>query len=261
MVFSDSDVYKWLEALAWETQRQPSPELERLAAETTELVAAAQQPDGYLNSYWQLEGRERWSDLEMGHELYCAGHLIQAGVAAARDGRAALLGVARALSPICSCGLRADADPGTDGHPEIEMALVELYRETGERRYLDLADKLVGRRGHGPFAGGRSSSATTRTASPCASSRSIVGHAVRALYLAAGVTDLYAETGDERAARGDARASGTTWSRRSSTSPAASARATTTRRSAIRTSCRPTAPTARPARRSRASCGTGGCCS
>jgi DUF1680 family protein len=197
MVFSDSDVYKWLEALAWETQRQPSPALERLAAETTELVAAAQQPDGYLNSYWQLEGRERWSDLEMGHELYCAGHLIQAGVAAARTGSPRLLGVARRVADLLVEVFGSDADSRTDGHPEIEVALVELYRETADRSYLDLADKLTGRRGYGVFAGGRFELPYYQDVEPVRGSRSIVGHAVRALYLAAGVTDLHAETGDE----------------------------------------------------------------
>ena len=196
MVFSDSDVYKWLEALAWETQRQPSPELERLATETTELVAAAQQPDGYLNSYWQLEGRERWSDLEMGHELYCAGHLLQAGVAAARAGSPRLLGIARRVGDLLVDVFGSDSDPRTDGHPEIEVALVELYRETADRRYLDLADKLTSRRGYGFFAGGRFELSYYQDVEPVRGSRSIVGHAVRALYLAAGVTDLYAETGD-----------------------------------------------------------------
>src|SRR5215831_6396170 len=96
MVFSDSDVYKWLEALAWEIGREPSAELERFARETTELVAAAQEPDGYLNSFCQvLDPAWRWTDLEMGHELYCAGHLFQAGVASARaTGDTALLTVA-----------------------------------------------------------------------------------------------------------------------------------------------------------------------
>jgi DUF1680 family protein len=197
MVFSDSDVYKWLEALAWETQRQPDGELERLASETTELVAAAQQPDGYLNSYWQLDGRERWSDLEMGHELYCAGHLIQAGVAAARAGSPRLLGVARGFADLLVDVFGSDTDPRTDGHPEVEVALVELYRETADRRYLELADKLTSRRGFGFFADGRFDLPYYQDVEPVRESRSIVGHAVRALYLAAGVTDLYAETGDE----------------------------------------------------------------
>ena len=85
MVFSDSDVYKWLEAIAWEIEREPSPELEALARETIDLVAAAQEPDGYLSSYGQVYDRSwRFTDLEMGHELYCAGHLMQAAVAFVR---------------------------------------------------------------------------------------------------------------------------------------------------------------------------------
>jgi DUF1680 family protein len=197
MVFSDSDVYKWLEALAWETARAPDRELEALARETTELVEAAQQPDGYVNSYWSLGGRERWSDLEMGHELYCAGHLIQAGIAAGRTGSLRLLEVARRCADQLVDVFGSDADRRTDGHPEVEVALVELYRETADRRYLELADKLTSRRGFGFFAGGRFDAPYYQDAEPVRGSRSIVGHAVRALYLAAGVTDLYAETGDE----------------------------------------------------------------
>ena len=96
MVFSDSDVYKWLEAVSWELLREPSPELRKLAQETSELVAAAQQDDGYINSYCQvLDPSWRWTDLEMGHELYCAGHLFQAAVANSRaTGDTLLLDVA-----------------------------------------------------------------------------------------------------------------------------------------------------------------------
>jgi DUF1680 family protein len=198
MVFSDSDVYKWLEALGWEVGREPSPELDALRRETTELVAAAQGPDGYLNTWCQIvDPAWRWTDLEMGHELYCAGHLIQAGVATARaTGDATLLGVARRFADLIDDVFRGGPERGTDGHPEIEPALVELFRQTGERRYLELADVLVTRRGHGLFAGGRFELDYYQDVEPVRGARSIVGHAVRALYLAAGVTDLYAETGD-----------------------------------------------------------------
>jgi DUF1680 family protein len=199
MVFSDSDVYKWLEAVAWELGRQPSPELEALARETIDLVAAAQQPDGYLNTWCQVVDPDwRWSDLEMGHELYCAGHLIQAGIAFDRaTGDASLLAVARRFADLIDEVFRNGSQKGTDGHPEIEAGLVELYRHTGNRRYLELADTLITRRGHGLFAGGRFDLDYYQDVEPVRESRSIVGHAVRALYLAAGVTDLYAETGDE----------------------------------------------------------------
>jgi DUF1680 family protein len=193
MVFSDSDVYKWLEAIAWELGREPSAELERLARETIELLAAAQEPDGYLNSWCQvLDPAWRWTDLEMGHELYCAGHLIQAGVAFARaTGDVSLLTVARRFADHIADVFGGADHTGTDGHPEIEAALVELYRQTGERRYLDLADTLTSRRGFGTFAGGRFDLPYYQDAAPVREARSIVGHAVRALYLAAGVTDIY----------------------------------------------------------------------
>jgi DUF1680 family protein len=199
MVFSDSDVYKWLEALAWEIGREPSPELESLARETIDLVASAQEPDGYLNSWCQVvDPSWRWTDLEMGHELYCAGHLMQAGVAFARAaGDVSLLTVARRFADLIDEVFGSGGRAETDGHPEVEVALVELYRQTGERRYLDLADTLVTRRGHGTFAGGRFDLEYYQDAEPVRDARSIGGHAVRALYLAAGVTDLYAETGDD----------------------------------------------------------------
>jgi DUF1680 family protein len=199
MVFSDSDVYKWLEAIAWEIGREPSPELEALARETIDLVASAQEPDGYLNSWCQVvDPSWRWTDLEMGHELYCAGHLLQAGVAFARaTGDVSLLTVARHLADLIDEVFGSGGRAETDGHPEVEVALVELYRHTGERRYLELANTLVTRRGHGMFAGGRFDLGYYQDAEPVRDARSIVGHAVRALYLAAGVTDLYAETGDD----------------------------------------------------------------
>ena len=134
----------------------------------------------------------------MGHELYCAGHLIQAGVAFARTtGDVSLLTVARRFADLIDDVFGSDDHTGTDGHPEIEVALVELYRQTGERRYLELADTLTSRRGFGTFAGGRFDLEYYQDAEPVREARSIVGHAVRALYLAAGVTDIYAETGDE----------------------------------------------------------------
>ena len=170
MVFSDSDVYKWVEALAWEIGREPSAELERLAAEAVELVAAAQQPDGYLNTWAQIvDPAWRWSDLAMGHELYCAGHLFQAGVALARTtGDASLLAVARRFADLIDDVFRGGDQAGTDGHPEIEVALVELYRETGEPRYLELAEVLTAAAVPVSPRGISSTFATTRTPSPSA---------------------------------------------------------------------------------------------
>jgi DUF1680 family protein len=199
MVFSDSDVYKWLEALAWEMGRDPSPEFESLARETIDLVAAAQEPDGYLNSWCQVvDPAWRWTDMKMGHELYCAGHLIQAGVAFARaTGETSLLDVGCRFADLIDESFGSDGRVAIDGHPGIEVALVELYRQTGVTRYLKLADTLTTRRGSGMFAGDRYGLSYYQDAEPVRGARSIVGHAVRALYLTAGVTDLYAETGDD----------------------------------------------------------------
>jgi len=126
------------------------------------------------------------------------GHLIQAGVATARaTGDCSLLAVARRFADLIDDVFGNDPARGTDGHPEIEVALAELYRQTGETRYLRLADTLTRRRGFGTFAGGRFDLDYYQDAEPVRDARGIVGHAVRALYLAAGVTDIYAETGDE----------------------------------------------------------------
>ena len=140
----------------------------------------------------------RWTDLEMGHELYCAGHLIQAGIATARaTGDCSLLAVALRFADLIDDVFGNDPARGTDGSPEIEVVLAELYRQTGETRYLRLANTLTRRRGFGTFAGGRFDLDYYQDAEPVRDARGIVGHAVRALYLAAGVTDIYAETGDE----------------------------------------------------------------
>jgi DUF1680 family protein len=126
-VFQDSDLHKWLEAVGHELARAPSSRLQRMADETTALLEAAQDDDGYLNSCYQVERRERWSNLAWDHELYCAGHLIEAAVAQPGDAR--LLGVARRLADHL-VDVFMDGE-GTCGHPEIELALVALHRLTG----------------------------------------------------------------------------------------------------------------------------------
>ena len=196
--FSDTDLYKWLEGVAWELRRRDSPELREHAETALALIAAVQADDGYIDTRGQIDPAWRWTDLEMGHELYCAGHLIQAGVAWARAlGDDRLLGVGRRFADLIDTTFRGGQLDSTDGHPEIEVALVELYRETGERRYLDLADVLTTRRGvrrfHHHFP-----PEYYQDDAPVRSARTIRGHAVRATYLAAGATDLYAETGDEQ---------------------------------------------------------------
>ncbi len=197
--FNDSDVYKWLEALGWELARAPSAELSRLARETIELIAAAQLEDGYLNSYCQLvDPAWRYSDLAMGHELYCAGHLIQAAVAHTRGtGDETLLGVARGFADHIESTFGEGRREGLCGHPEIEMALVELQRLTGEERYLRLASVFVERRGRGLLGPTARGADYFQDAVPVREASALAGHAVRALYLGCGVTDVALETGDE----------------------------------------------------------------
>jgi DUF1680 family protein len=198
MLFSDSDVHKWLEALGWELGREPSAELAGLADECIRIIEAAQQDDGYLNSYYQVvQPAGHFVNLAFDHELYCAGHLIQAAVAHARGrGDTRLLGVARRLADHIGEVFGPGRNEGTPGHPEIEMALVELSRLTGEPRYRELAAFLVGTRGHGRLQPAHFGSAYFQDHAPMRETTELTGHCVRAVYLAAGVTDLYLETGE-----------------------------------------------------------------
>ena len=167
------------------------------ASEVIGIVEAAQRADGYLNTFVQLSGREPYSDLQWGHELYCIGHLIQAAVAWHRsvgDGR--LLVVAeRALHHI-EGALGEGGRAAIDGHPEIEMALVELYRTTGQERYLRFASLLIERRGHGLQGAGRMGPRYWQDHAPVREAPTMTGHAVRQLYLDSGVVDVAVETGD-----------------------------------------------------------------
>jgi uncharacterized protein len=196
--FLDSDVYKWLEAVSWELGRAPSVELEALAGEAIGLTAAAQADDGYLDSYYQvLKPGVRYAELPMGHELYCAGHLVQAAVARARTtGRTDLLEIATRVVDNVEAALGPKARSGVCGHPEIEMALVELYRLTGDERHLAMATCFLDRRGHGLLGPGRYGPAYYQDDRPVREATSVTGHAVRALYLACGVVDAFLETGE-----------------------------------------------------------------
>ncbi len=199
-LFMDSDVYKWLEAAAYDLSNQHDPEVEAMADELIALLEAAQQEDGYLNSYYQVVAPERrWADLDHGHELYCAGHLFEAAVALHRTtGNTRLLAVARRLADHIDSVFGPGKREGAPGHPEIELALVELYRETGERRYLALAQFFVDQRGRGMMRGDQHYYGPEyhQDRVPVRQAEVVEGHAVRQLYLTAGVTDLYLETGE-----------------------------------------------------------------
>jgi DUF1680 family protein len=199
-VFMDSDVYKWLEALAYDLANVHDPEVERMANEAIDLIVAAQQADGYLNSYYQVvKPDQRWTDLDHDHELYCAGHLFEAAVAMHRaTGDERLLRVACRLADHIHTIFGPGRRDGAPGHPEIELALVELYRQTGERRYLDLASFFINQRGTGRMGGyGRFGPEYHQDRVPVRQATVVEGHAVRQLYLTAGVTDVYLETGEQ----------------------------------------------------------------
>src|ERR1700722_4504696 len=195
-VFMDSDIYKTLEAIGWELGRGPRPALRDFAASAVGLLEQVQQADGYLNSYVQATGEPRYSQLASSHEMYCDGHLIQAAIALPRAaGGTRALRIATRLADHL-VGEFAGQEKGLDGHPIIETALAELYRETGEVAYLELARQFVDQRGRGLAGDSGLGRRYLQDATGVRDSVTEVGHVVRALYLEAGVTDVAVETGD-----------------------------------------------------------------
>lgn len=194
--YNDSDVYKWVEAAAWALAAEPDPPLVSLLEGVAEVITAAQHPDGYLNTWFSLErAGERWSNLRDLHELYCAGHFLHAAVAHHRaTGSPRLLHAARRLADLVCTEFGAGARELTDGHQEIESALVELYRATGEPRYLQQARLFLERRGRRPpVLGG---SPYLQDHAPFTALEDVAGHAVRMAYYCCGAADVVLETGD-----------------------------------------------------------------
>ncbi|MBC7254887.1 MAG: glycoside hydrolase family 127 protein [Chloroflexi bacterium] len=214
-IFWDSDIAKWAEAASYALALWPDAVLEAQVEEIVDLYAAAQWPDGYVNTHFTLvEPEKRWTNLRDMHELYCAGHLFEFAVAHYRaTGRRKMLEVARRYADHIEAtfGRGEGQKRGYPGHEEIELALVKLYRVTGEPRYLELAQYFIEERGQKPhyfdleaiargedparyWAGGHDYS---QSHIPVREQREAVGHAVRAMYLYSGAADLVAETGDE----------------------------------------------------------------
>jgi DUF1680 family protein len=199
--FSDSEVYKYLEALAWEIFRTDDPALEARFRRVVDRVSAAQEPDGYLNTRFGRPGQgARWSELDWGHELYCLGHLFQAAVARARtrpDADDGLIAIAiRAADLVC----REFGPDGRDaicGHAEVEVGLAELGRLTGEERYLAQAALFVERHGRGTLPDIEFGRVYYQDDVPVREAEALRGHAVRANYLSSAAVDVAVETADD----------------------------------------------------------------
>ena len=200
-IFWDSDVAKWIEAVAYICEKERNPELEKIVDETVAAIRKNKFEDGYFNSYFgHLEPNERFTR-RGAHELYCLGHLIEAAIAYKRStGKDELYNLMKDYTDLVYklfCVERSTAFL-TPGHEEIELALVKLYRESGEKKYLELALHFINERGGEEETvkiGHRSSYAQDHL--PVRQQRTAEGHSVRACYLYCAMADLAKETGDE----------------------------------------------------------------
>jgi DUF1680 family protein len=211
MVFQDSDLGKWLETVGFVLAGRKDPQLEGIADEVIDLLERAQQSDGYLNSYYQVkEPGKRWTNLRDNHELYCAGHLMEAAVAyyEATGKRKMLDIMCRYADYIATVfGEESGKKRGYDGHPEIELALVKLAQATGERKYMELSKYFVDERGRQPHFFDQESAERNEQPPtgrhnrkrehdyfqahlPVREQTTAEGHAVRAVYLYSAMADL-----------------------------------------------------------------------
>jgi DUF1680 family protein len=202
LLFNDSDVYKAIEGIAYTLTLQRDSTLERRADAIIDLIAAAQQPDGYLNTYYTLaRPKERWRNIQFGHELYCAGHLIEAAVAYHQaTGKRKLLDVAIKFADHIDRVFGPGKRYETCGHEEIELALVKLHHATREKKYLDLAKFFLDVRGTTGPKGKTQRKLFGEYAQdhkPIRQQHEVCGHAVRAMYLYCGMADVAGLTDDK----------------------------------------------------------------
>lgn len=212
-VFQDSDVAKWIEACAYSLSNSPDAELETTVDEIIDIIGKAQMEDGYLNTYFKLKAPElRWTNLQEAHELYCAGHMIEAAVAYYEaTGKDKLLKIMLRMADHIDEQFGRDKRRGFPGHPEIELALMKLYRTTGNERYLRLSEYFINERGTEPnfyhdekekrnwsvWNSDAEDREYTQNQAPVREQKDAVGHAVRAVYLYTAMADLAAELSDE----------------------------------------------------------------
>lgn len=221
MVFQDSDVYKWLEEAAYALAYHPDPELKALCDRTVNLIARAQQPDGYLDTPYQVKSgvwanRPRFSLIQQSHEMYVMGHYIEAAVAYHQvTGNEQALEVAKKMADCLDANFGPEEGKihGADGHPEIELALAKLYEEPGEKRYLTLSQYLIDVRGQDPQFYAKQLKALNgdnifpdlgfykptyfQAAEPVRDQQTADGHAVRVGYLCTGVAHVGRLLGDQ----------------------------------------------------------------
>ena len=198
--FDDSDVYKALEGMAYTLVNNPDPAFEQKADEWIDKFAAAQEPDGYINTFYTLTGLEnRWTNM-VKHEMYCAGHMMEAAVAYYKaTGKRKLLDVSEKMAQHMMSIFGPGKRHWVPGHEEIELALVKLYQVTGKQEYLDFADWLLNERGHGYGSTGGNGDWNAeyfQDNMPVKEMSSITGHAVRSMYLYCGMADVAALKGD-----------------------------------------------------------------
>ena len=221
MVFQDSDVYKWLEEAAYALAYHPDPELKALCDRMVNLIARAQQPDGYLDTPYQVKSgvwadRPRFSLIQQSHEMYVTGHYIEAAVAYHQvTGNEQALEVAKKMADCLDANFGPEEGKihGADGHPEIELALAKLYEEPGEKRYLTLSQYLIDVRGQDPQFYAKQLKALNgdnifpdlgfykptyfQAAEPVRGQQAADGHAVRVGYLCTGVAHVGRLLGDQ----------------------------------------------------------------
>lgn len=213
MVFQDSDTAKWLEAVAYSLSLMPDDELEATADKLIDIIADAQDTDGYLNTYFTIKDKDkRWTNLLEGHELYCSGHMMEAACAYFEaTGKRKLLDVMEKNAEHIYNRFITEKHEGFPGHPEVELALMKMYRCTGNKKCLGLAEHFVNTRGCDPDFYKKEKAARNWTVwgnnaednnyqqsgAPVRQQTDATGHSVRAVYLYTGMADLAAETDDK----------------------------------------------------------------
>ena len=213
MVFQDSDAAKWLEAVAYSLTLSPDEELQKTADMLIGYIADAQDEDGYLNTYYTIKDKEkRWTNLLEGHELYCSGHMMEAACAYYEaTGKSTLLDVMLKNAEHIYRHFVVEGNEGYPGHPEVELALMKMYRLTGNEHCLKLAEHFINTRGVDPlfyeketekrgwsvWGSDGKNPEYQQSGAPVREQMDATGHAVRAVYLYTGMADLAAQTGDE----------------------------------------------------------------